>query len=299
MNKHLNRIRILVEGTSESQLGTGVYNSPKQPGFWKTVQRGMNTFKSLSNIYKQGAPVLPVKGRPYEDDSGNTFQFGEIVTGMSNADPYYFEFEHKDDINNLVYILYGQAHASRSNNAYSKPIVLRIKDILPGKDTANQSIEESRRLKKNKLRKARDSKYAKKRARTSKSTSRMTLQQFMNHPEIKSLISRYNEMKNISTGNKKGDVFGILTRKVPGDDTSIWKLVKHIKRVKTPKTTLSADYIKLFDKLISKYIYVNPGQSVVGVIGTGPIELAATESGLSNINSVKDTVKALLDYTKK
>lgn len=296
MKDNLHRIRKLVEGVSSEQLGTGVYKSPKQPGFWKTIQRGMNTIKSLSTVANQGAPVLPVKGKTYIDDTGDKHQFSNIITGLSNADPYYFEFEHTDTKHNQTLILYGQAHAARSTNAHSKPIILRIKDVLKSTDNTRQSIEESRRLKKSKLRKKRDDKYRKRDKIVSQTSNRLTFEQFINHVEIRSLITRYNEMKNISPGNNIGDVYGTLSRSVPGDDTSMWKLSRRVKRPSVSKTLLQADYSRMFDKFMSKHISIKPGQSIANTLGSGPIELAAQESGLPNINSIKDTAKALLKY---
>jgi len=155
------------------QLGTGVHGAAKQKGFWKSVQRGMNTFKSLKKIYKQGAPVLPVRQGQYEDETGKIREFGKINTGMANADPYYFEFDHLDIPNNQLLVLYGTANSANSSNAYSRPITLRVKTIIPNigdKDPNNpddfklkpeENLEEARKNRKSKMRQSRDKKREK------------------------------------------------------------------------------------------------------------------------------------------
>ena len=327
------------------QLGTGVHGAAKRKGFLKSMQRGMNTFAALRKVYKQGAPILPVRKSQYEDENGKIREFGKINTGLANSDPYYFEFDHLDVPNNQLLVLYVTANSAKSNNAYSRPITLRVKAIVPNsrdkdpndpegfKLDPEENLEEGKKNRKSKMRRARDSRQKKRSKYKPGSFSReepddaadsddseshegefgygaqtddekrdpgfrLTIGKLMNHPAIKALLERYRLLDQIDRRVKIGGVYGIMNKKDPGDNTSRWKIYRKIQKDYFPPIIFEPEFPDEFDRVMAKILNLKPNQSAVAMLGLGAIGLAARETGLQDTRSVKEVALAVIKYAE-
>ena len=120
-----------VGGTGYSKIGIGTHGSEKRRGILPGLMRGAGRLKSMADVAKKGAPVLPVAEDLYEDEEGNLRRFGKITTARAAGNPYYFEFDHYDKASKQNLVLYGTAPGSTTEGSDLQPIQLKVKTIVP------------------------------------------------------------------------------------------------------------------------------------------------------------------------
>lgn len=120
-----------VGGTGYSKIGIGTHGSEKRKGIIPSLMRGAGHIKSMADVAKKGAPVLPVAEDLYEDEEGNLRRFGKITTASAAGNPYYFEFDHYDKASGQNLVLYGTAPGTNQSGADLQPIALKVKTIVP------------------------------------------------------------------------------------------------------------------------------------------------------------------------
>lgn len=268
--------------------GTGVHGSPKKFGIG-TLSRAAGTIQGLADAMDKGMPVIPAKDRPYEDESGNLLRFGQITTGLSNGDPYYFEFDHKDRSTGQHLVLYGRGAGDSEPASYGRPIPLHVKAIIPPGSgspvtTDGQAKIQECLLKIKKLTEGTTAAIA-------RPGATVVPTRIMNHPQIVSLLKRFKLLDEIETRVKVGGVYGLLVRKDPGDKNSIWKLTKKIHDNYIPDLQITPEWEDDFDNNFG-------GPGAAAAIGPGALGLAAAENGLEAGASGKQVARAMGNYTK-
>lgn len=255
-------------------FGTGVHGSPEKKGILPTMGRGINTIVGLNKAWKSGTPIIPAKDNPYEDESGVLRRFSTIKTGLKNGDPYYFEFIHRDNATKQELVLHGTSAGMTDPNGFGRVIPMKVKAIIPdSKPTGDKPLELPNNIAMEKIRKL----------VMHEATYDMTGKQvpdgavnvpedFLNHPQIKALLERWNLLDQIEKRVKVGSVYGVLMRKDPGDKNSIWKLARKIHTEDLPQIHISKDFEKDFEK------FFPPGAAAA--LGAGALGLAALEAGV-------------------
>ena len=283
--------------------GTGVHGSTKKFGVG-TLSRAAGTIQGLADAMDNGVPIIPAKDRPYEDETGQLLRFGQINTGLSNGDPYYFEFDHIDRSTGQHLVLYGRGAGASEPAGYGRSIPLRVKAIVPpgGKKPEQLALPAPSQPalpapKVNQPTVNESSIYKIKNlvegtfATIAKPGATAIPERILKHPQIVSLLNRFKLLDEIETRVKVGGTYGILVRKDPGDKNSIWKLTKKIHDDYIPEIQITPEWEDEFDDHFG-------GPGTAAAIGAGAISLAAAEAGMEDGASGEQVAKAMGKYTQ-